>query len=74
VRPTKKSDSRSGDFEGESVEVDAIPVATLRAMVRERIERHIDLDLLREVQRQQKEDRALLADAYEYVKGLRSTR
>ena len=42
TRPTKESDSRSKGFEGESVEVDAIPPATLRSMVRELIESHID--------------------------------
>jgi hypothetical protein len=42
TRPTKKTDSRSKGFVGESVEVDAIPPRTLREMVRECITRHID--------------------------------
>jgi hypothetical protein len=35
TRPTKKTDSRAKTFEGESVEVDAIPPARLRQMVEE---------------------------------------
>ena len=49
TRPTKKSDSRSGGFEGESVEVDSIEPDDLRQLCRECIEAHIDqrkLDLL----------------------------
>jgi hypothetical protein len=42
TRPTKKTDSRSKGFHGESVEVDAIPAATLRALARRSIECHID--------------------------------
>lgn len=47
TRPTKQTDSRSKNFEGESVEVDAIPPAQLRSLVRGCIERHIDRDALR---------------------------
>ncbi len=42
TRPTKKSDSRSKSFVGESVEVDAIPTVVLRQLVTTAIERHID--------------------------------
>jgi len=42
TRPTKKTDSRSKGFVGESVEVDAIPAATLRAMCNNCIVPHID--------------------------------
>jgi hypothetical protein len=34
TRPTKKTDSRNKDFQGESVEVDAIPPVTLRGWLR----------------------------------------
>jgi hypothetical protein len=44
TRPTKKTDSRSKGFEGDSVEVDAIKPATLRRMVEECITQHIDRD------------------------------
>jgi hypothetical protein len=50
TRPTKKTDSRSKTFQGESVEVDAIPPDQLRELVRDCIEQHVDgrrLDLLR---------------------------
>lgn len=46
TRPTKKSDSRAKSFEGESVEVDAIPPATLRQLARDCIEQHIDQERL----------------------------
>lgn len=42
TRPTKKTDSRSKSFEGESVEVDAIDPDTLREICRECIVQHID--------------------------------
>jgi hypothetical protein len=47
TRPTKGSDTRSSGFEGESVEVDAIPATTLRQIVRDAIEQHIDPEALR---------------------------
>jgi hypothetical protein len=49
-RPTKQTDTRSKKWTGTSVELDAIPAARLRELVRECIERHVDrqqLDLLR---------------------------
>ena len=42
TRPTKKSDTRSKRFAGESVELDAIPPDELRQLVRGCIEQHID--------------------------------
>lgn len=41
TRPTKQSDSRSRNFKGESVEVDAIPPDQLRDLCRWVIERHL---------------------------------
>jgi len=58
TRPTKKTDSRSKDFGDESVEVDAIPPATLRAMVEKRITSHIDqkaLSVLRASEQSERE-------------------
>jgi hypothetical protein len=58
TRPTKKSDSRSKTFLGESVEVDAIDPPRLRRMVREKIERHIDrhaLEVTRVAERSERE-------------------
>ena len=51
TRPTKKTDSRSRNFEGESVEVDAIPPADLRQLVHDCIEQHIDPHVLAETKR-----------------------
>jgi hypothetical protein len=48
TRPTKKSDSRSKNFRGESVELDAIPPAALRVMVLTCIEQHINQEALRQ--------------------------
>jgi hypothetical protein len=42
TRPTKTSDSRSKNFEGESVEVDAIPPDQLRLIANHCIESHVD--------------------------------
>lgn len=42
TRPTKKTDSRAKGFEGESVEVDAIPPRILRKMVNHCIVQHVD--------------------------------
>ena len=42
TRPTKASDSRSGTFVGESVEVDAIPTSILREIVSDAITSRID--------------------------------
>lgn len=50
TRPTKQSDTRSRNFQGESVELDAIPPDRLRALAAEVIESHVDhrqLDVLR---------------------------
>ncbi len=47
TRPTKGSDTRSAKFVGESVEVDAIPASTLRSIVRDAIEQHVDPEALR---------------------------
>jgi hypothetical protein len=42
TRPTKRTDTRARNFEGESVEVDAIPASTLRGIVSDAITSHID--------------------------------
>jgi hypothetical protein len=46
TRPTKQTDSRARNFDGFSVEVDAIPVKQLREMVEDCITQHIDHDEL----------------------------
>jgi hypothetical protein len=42
TRPTKRTDSRSKGFDRESVEVDAIPPKTLKAIAEHCITRHVD--------------------------------
>jgi hypothetical protein len=58
TRPTKKTDSRSKSFTGESVEVDAIPPRTLQRMVEDCIVQHVDqqrLERLKLVERAERE-------------------
>lgn len=46
TRPTKRSDSRSRNFRGESVEIDAIPAIRLRGLVENCILNHVDEHVL----------------------------
>lgn len=46
TRPTKTTDSRSRNFSGESVEVDAIPPQRLLDLVAQCVEQHIDQAIL----------------------------
>lgn len=58
TRPTKKTDTRSKNFQGESVEVDALPASYMRDIVRESIEEHIDeraLEVVRAAERSERE-------------------
>jgi hypothetical protein len=69
TRPTKATDSRAKHFDGASVEVDAIPPAQLRALVRERIAQHVDplaLRRLQLVEAAERESAARLAANFEY--------
>jgi len=61
TRPTKVTDSRSGNFGGGgSVEVDAVRPAVLRQVVKDAIVQHIDEDALRITQRIEQSERELL--------------
>jgi hypothetical protein len=64
TRPTKSSDTRSKNFSGDSVEVDAIPTSVLTSIVETAILQHIDQDAL-EVTRmaEESERQGLLAMA-----------
>jgi hypothetical protein len=58
TRPTKQTDTRAKKFNGTSVELDAIPAAQLRTLVRESIEKHIDkrqLEILRAAEKSERE-------------------
>lgn len=60
TRPTKTTDSRSGKFTGESVEVDAIPPTILRSLVEDAIEQHIDPERLRLTRLAEESERRVL--------------
>lgn len=60
TRPTKRTDSRSRGFVGESVEVDAIPPAQLRSMVRTCIEQHVDRAVFEQLTVVEAEERRVL--------------
>ncbi len=68
TRPTKTSDSRARAFVREhgtgSVELDAIPPGTLRALVRGAIERHMDPERLRVMKLAEKQERDLLRNVW----------
>ncbi len=68
TRPTKTTDSRAARFTREhgtgSVELDAIPPAALRALVRESIERHMDPERLRVMKLAEREERDLLRNVW----------
>ena len=61
-RPTKKTDTRSKGFDGDSVELDAIPAWRLKDLVREAIEQHIDQDALEATRRIEAAERKSLTD------------
>lgn len=69
TRPTKKTDSRAKTFQGESVELDAIPPAILRRLVREAIESHIDTDQLRRTKQTERLERDTLIGMYNALGG-----
>jgi hypothetical protein len=73
TRPTKTSDTRSRNFIGESVEVDAIEPPTLREIVRNCIEQHIDQRVLASTLAIEREERASLRYVAEQVAGWGAT-
>jgi hypothetical protein len=69
TRPTKKTDSRSKNFTGESVEVDAIPPTVLRGLVKECIEKHVDRRALARTQRIEAAERETLVTIQQQMQG-----
>jgi len=69
TRPTKMTDSRAKKFAGTSVELDAIPAAKLRELVRGCIEQHIDQKQYEFLKVTEKSERELLGKWAELVKG-----
>ena len=68
TRPTKQTDSRARAFMREhgtgSVELDALPPAVLRDLVRESIERHMDPGRLRTLKLAEEQERGLLREVW----------
>lgn len=67
TRPTKKKDTRAKNFNGGSVEVDAIPAPILRDLVTNAITRHIDdrhLDVLHAVEAEERRDFARMREIF----------
>jgi hypothetical protein len=61
TRPTKREGNRHAlEFEGDSVELDALPASELRSMVREVIERHISESALASLRVAEDSERELL--------------
>jgi hypothetical protein len=69
TRPTKTSDSRSKHFEGESVEVDAIPPDVLRSLCRDVIVQHIDHDQYEAMQVVEAAERETLQTVIDRMRG-----
>jgi hypothetical protein len=61
TRPTKKTDSRAKGFQGESVEVDAIPPATLKNLVEVAIVNHVDINALGKLEVVEQSERQILS-------------
>jgi len=64
TRPTKKTDTRSKNFRGESVELDAIPAKVLREMVTGIIESHINKQALNEILKAEEAEKKTLENIY----------
>jgi hypothetical protein len=72
TRPTKQTDTRAKKFNGTSVELDAIPAAKLRELVRGCIERHVDKQQLEILRTTEKSERELLSNWANTYAGARS--
>jgi hypothetical protein len=69
TRPTKMTDSRAKKFKGTSVELDAIPAAKLRELVRNCIEQHIDKKQLESAKAAEESERGFLISWTQLMKG-----
>jgi hypothetical protein len=70
TRPTKRvGNSHANTFEGESTELDALPAAELRRMVRECIEKHITPEALHTLRAAEESERQLIERWAGNVKG-----
>ena len=69
TRPTKKSDSRSRTFKGESVEVDAMSPRVLRQITQQCITQYIDAKVWAQMQRTEELEKASLEEVLETFQG-----
>ncbi|QEG35160.1 hypothetical protein Pr1d_24510 [Bythopirellula goksoeyrii] len=69
TRPTKKTDSRSKSFKGESVEVDAIAPDTLRELCESCITEHLDNFAYQRLLKAEQAERETLATMIENMGG-----
>jgi hypothetical protein len=69
TRPTKKTDSRSKTFQGDSVEVDAIPPQQLRQLVSGCISQHVDQHALSVLQLAERDERQTLRELCDRIRG-----
>lgn len=69
TKPPNPNDSRSKHFEGDTVELDAIPPRRLRELVRACITRHIDPRTLVELRRREDQERRTLEHVADQVAG-----
>ena len=67
TRPTKRTDTRAKTWQGESVELDAIPPNKLREMVEDCILQHIDTEAVRKIERIEELEKQTLAAAFEGI-------
>ena len=67
-RPTKKTDTRSKNFKGDSVELDAIPPVKLKELVRNVIEQHVDKHALEVMKKAEESERDYLVNWAKYTK------
>lgn len=68
TRPTKKSDSRAKNFEGDSVELDAIRPDILKTLVKTAIESHLDKRLLENEKRIEQMEKETLMKTFGALK------
>ena len=67
TRPTKRTDTRSWSFDGESVELDAIQPDHLRKMVESCILQHVDEEVLETTKTAEASERELLENWEEII-------
>lgn len=74
TRPGKERDPQAADFErrfgGGCVELDAIPPNTLRSLVREKLESHMDPEYLRQLKFAEQEERRGLREIQDLIGGV----